>query len=60
MVLTWWKTILSMPRICPTGIYLNYCQATPGSEATIANNLISVEDQRYLLISLQLLPEYLL
>ncbi len=26
------------------GIYLNYCQATSGSEATIANNLISVED----------------
>ena len=42
------------------GIYLNYCQATPGSEATIANNLISVEDQGYLLILLQLLPEYLL
>ena len=27
------------------GIYLNYCQATSGSEATIVNNLISVEDQ---------------
>ena len=27
------------------GIYLNYCQATSGNEATIANNLISVEDQ---------------
>ena len=26
------------------GIYLNYCQATSGNEATIANNLISVED----------------
>ncbi len=26
------------------GIYLNYCQATSGSEATIINNLISVED----------------
>ena len=26
------------------GIYLNYCQATSGSEATIVNNLISVED----------------
>ena len=27
-----------------TGIYLNYCQAASGNEATIANNLISVED----------------
>ena len=27
------------------GIYLNYCLATSGNEATIANNLISVEDQ---------------
>ena len=27
-----------------TGIYLYYCQATSGSEATIVNNLISVED----------------
>ena len=27
------------------GIYLNYCQSTSGNEATIANNLISVEDQ---------------
>ncbi|HIF80895.1 MAG TPA: hypothetical protein EYQ05_10090, partial [Gammaproteobacteria bacterium] len=26
------------------GIYLNYCQAASGNEATIANNLISVED----------------
>ena len=26
------------------GIYLNYCQASSGSEATIVNNLISVED----------------
>ena len=26
------------------GLYLNYCQATSGNEATIANNLISVED----------------
>jgi parallel beta-helix repeat protein len=28
-----------------TGIYLSYCQATSGNEATIANNLISVEAQ---------------
>ena len=27
-----------------TGIYLYYCQATSGNEATIVNNLISVED----------------
>ena len=27
-----------------TGLYLNYCQGTSGNEATIANNLISVED----------------
>ena len=26
------------------GLYLNYCQATSGNEATIVNNLISVED----------------
>jgi len=27
-----------------TGLYLYYCQGTSGNEATIANNLISVED----------------
>jgi len=27
-----------------TGLYLTYCQGTSGNEATIANNLISVED----------------
>ena len=26
------------------GLYLHYCQGTSGNEATIANNLISVED----------------
>ena len=26
------------------GLYLNYCQAASGNEATIVNNLISVED----------------
>jgi len=26
------------------GLYLSYCQGTSGNEATIANNLISVED----------------
>ena len=34
-----------------TGLYLQYCQGTSGNEATIANNLISVEDDGITLYS---------
>ena len=33
------------------GLHLNYCQGTSGNEATIANNLISVEDDGITLYS---------